>query len=494
MAAAEFRFVHGHASLGDASAFARKMLRYLQTGKQATYGLAQQCRQWAMNCDESTAGEIDAAVDAGGVGGLPFPPARNNGDVLLQEEEGNGANGAQHLTLKKFAEWFVEKFSKADVKRAARLKVTKSWGQTQLLTPHFNDMKREIAVMGGKDDDTALVDAIIESISIGVVDALAEKGYRPLGILARDQHEEEPFKNYQDAISWTLGKERAYIRAAEEAGASQYWIGFKDRKLQTHPKAGKTARGVNALLSDAESDRLDQIEKRQEEMEVKLLGVQSSVSETKDEVKVLSTQVTEQGQRLEGKQDELLALMRSKGPGGKSWGGKGAGWNERYQPPQRSSYNWQGGQGGSGKGHRGGYNAKGKGKGQSSYYPPPKAGREWDARPVHPDLACWTCGGNHYQRNCTAEINAADPALQRRVNAVEASLRGSGPHSSAEIEAQCGTMEAASSWICAVRESTTQIVDRWAEASPHMHNGSVYAVAQGDWGTWEEDSGPSWDY
>ena len=103
---------------------------------------------------------------------------------------------------------------------------------------------------------------------------------------------------------------------------------------------------------------------------------------------------------------------------------------------------------------------KGGGYGNSSAPAPAPApapyGQSWAKKPV----ACWGCGGPHFERNCPHVVkpDAANPATRRGAFAVSNCLAGTGEATPDETAARFGTMEAAHDFVNAVNESQEQII------------------------------------
>ena len=288
------RFIKGSASHGDAEAFCRKAARLLRSGKYSTYPIRAQVSQLSQYCDDTTASRIDALLDEPGVDDVPWEPVVGVLEVLA-------ADGAviqaavpriDGVTLNNIFTWFITKFSKQDVIRAAKKRLQSTHGQTTHIDQHLDQMERDIVTIGGTLMDNSQVDNILSSVSPSCIDELVANGYKGLGAKARDINENpstnKVFATGKETITWLLNEERAYITAAEAVGASQYWVGFKDRKLQTHPKRVK---GIHALTSE-ESARIKQLENRHDKFESQILEVQQSQLEAKQEITNLSTTVT----------------------------------------------------------------------------------------------------------------------------------------------------------------------------------------------------------
>ena len=464
------RFIKGSATHGDAEAFCRKAARLLRSGKYSTYSLKAQVSQLSQYCDDTTASKLDALLLGTGVDGIPWIPQLGIPEVLA--DDGVAAQAAvppiDGATLHHVFTWFINKFSKQDVIKAAKKRLQSSHGQTTHLDQHLDQMERDIATVGGTLTDNSQVDNILASISPSCVDELV--GYKGLGAKARDINENPStnhvFNTGEMTITWLLNEERAYITAAESAGASQYWIGFKDRKLQTHPKRAK---GVHAVTIE-ESSRIKQLENRQDKFEAQILDVQQSQLETKQEIATLSTTVTTWHADSDKKQDEMLTMLR-KGSGrkGKGYhGGKGAWQQQGYGGNNREQATMYGRSGGApyGKGTygqtwsynrqnqqaKGGQGNPGRGDGQPT--------QPWMSKPrqTPAHIECWNCGKNHFAYQCTEPPNARDPEVQKTVNAIDDSLRGTGQYSTQDITEQFETLESATSYIAHVRKATEEMV------------------------------------
>ena len=261
------RFSRSHATYGDAEFFCRKVARVLKSGKYAAYPLPAQIAQLATYCDDATASRLDRLVEEGGV----MVPPRNGvlrrwilqpGTVMIEAADGQpevpAVEAIPAASLDDLLAWFVVQFSRKDVKRAAKKRLQVSLGQTTILDTHFEQIERDVKAINGSLDDDSQVDNILASISCYTVDEMI--GYKGLGAVARDHHANPKTQSDIDTgrklIDWLLEKEEEYIEAAEAVGAPQYWIGFKDRKLQTHPKRG--AKGVHAIFDDPKVLKVEQ--------------------------------------------------------------------------------------------------------------------------------------------------------------------------------------------------------------------------------------------
>jgi hypothetical protein len=104
--------------------------------------------------------------------------------------------------------------------------------------------------------------------------------------------------------------------------------------------------------------------------------------------------------------------------------------------------------------------ANGKGGGYDNYSTPAPApapyGQAWAKKPV----ACWGCGGPHFERNCPHVLkpDAANPTTRRRAFAVSNCLAGTGEVTPDETPARFGTIKAAHDFVNAVNESQEQII------------------------------------
>jgi hypothetical protein len=178
----------------------------------------------------------------------------------------------------------------------------------------------------------------------------------------------DDFDTGEKTIQWLLDSKKVYIVAADTAGASQYWVGFKDRKLQNHPKRAK-GQGIHAVIK--EPVRIKQLENRQDKFEAQLLEVQQAQTEAKQELATVSTTVTSWHADSDKKQDEMLSMLRkgagragkgSQSSGHGSWQqnsyggdsrqatmyGKGGGSYEKGKYDQDWNYNQSKGKGGQG--------------------------------------------------------------------------------------------------------------------------------------------------
>ena len=391
------RFIKGSASHGDAEAFCRKAARLLRSSKYSTYPIRAQVSQLSQYCDDTTASRLDALLDEPGVDGVPWEPVVGVLEVLA-------ADGAviqaavpriDGVTLNNIFTWFITKFSKQDVIRAAKERLQSTHGQTTHLDQHLDQMERDIVTIGGTLMDNSQVDNILSSVSPSCIDELVANGYKGLGATARDINENpstnKVFATGKETITWLLNEERAYITAAEAVGASQYWVDFKDRKLQTHPKRVK---GIHALTSE-ESARIKQLENRQDKFESQILEVQQSQLEAKQEITNLSTTVTTWHADNDKKQDEMLAMLR-KGSGrkGKGYQGKGAWQQQGYGGNNQVQATMYGRGGGApyGKGNYGQTWSSNQRYGKGGQGNP--AAQPWlnKSRPTPAHIECWNCG------------------------------------------------------------------------------------------------------
>ena len=180
-------------------------------------------------------------------------------------------------TLDDLLAWFVVQLSRNDVKRAAKKRLQVSFGQTTILDTHFEQIECDVKAINGSLTDDSQVDNILASISCYTVDEVI--GYKGLGAVAGDHHANPNTQTEIDTgcklMDWLLEKEKEYIEAAEAVGASQNWIGFKDRKIQTHPK--RADKGVHAVFDDP---KVLKIEQRQDKFEAQLVEVQQAQADT----------------------------------------------------------------------------------------------------------------------------------------------------------------------------------------------------------------------
>ena len=466
------RFVKGHATYGDAEFFCRKASRLLRSGKYAKYDLRSQLSQLSTYCDDATAVRLDKLHGLGGVGHPIIKPWVR---VLpAPEQPENLAAGLPFVAevveqpaaeLEDLMNWFIHHFSKGDVVKAAKRRLQSSFGQTTTLDTHLDQIERDVATVRGSLTDNSQVDNILASLSPSCVDEMV--GYKGLGSLARD-HMENPktksdFDTGDSTIEWLIQQEHAYITAADAVGASQYWVGFKDRKLQTHPK--RVPKGVHAIVEDP-SPRMKQMENRQDKIEAHLLDVQQTQLESKTELTTLSTTVTTWHADSDRKQDEMLAMMR-KGGGRASKGdrGKGAGSQQHYGG---GNYGRQATMYGKGGGTSYGNGKYGQDWNSNRSYQPGKGGQggqsgtqqPWMTKPrqAPAHIECWNCGKNHFAFQCTAPPDVRDPNVQAKVNAIDSSLRGDGPHATQDIIQQFESVDSATQWVNHVRSSTEEMV------------------------------------
>ena len=473
------RFARGHATYGDAEHFCRKVGRILRSGKYDAYTLQQKIAQLAIYCDDTTAGRLDRLTDEGGVmvGKVLHKWTRQLGYPAGADGE-DAVPAVAAATLEDLLNWFVLTFSRKDVVRAAKKRLQSSFGQTTLLDAHFEQIVRDVKAIKGSMEDDSQVDNILASLSCYTVDELV--GYKGLGAVARDHHANPNTRDQIDTGTklkeWLLGQEEAYIEAAETVGAAQYWIGFKDRKLQTHPK--RSGKQVNAIFDDPKVTKMEQ---RQEKMEAQLVEVQQAQANTTQEVKSTQQDVLTLGDKItswqvdsDKKQDEVISMLRKgqgrqgKGQqGNSSWPRQGLGGGPRqatYQSGRGGGMQPNYDRNGFAQGAKGG---QGGGQGGAQRWNPRGNTRPWQQqqqKPVPAHIACFNCGGNHFARDCTAQPNEQDSSLQRRVNAIADSLHGDGPIAAEEIETQFESRECAQQWIAHVREKTAQMV-QFAEAS-----------------------------
>ena len=379
--------------------------------------------------------------------------------------------------MQDFSDWFIETFSMQDVVKAAKKRLNSTWGQTDLLDTHFDQLRRDVARIGGSLTDGSQVDNIMESVSPQCVDELSKLGYMGLGTLAKN-HSENPVNRHQfdtgiHTIEWFQQHEPAYISAAQDAGASQYWVGYKGRKLQSHPKrATKDPKGIGINFVEEET-RMKQIEQRQDRLESQITEVKQTQDDTKQEVTTLSSKVMSWQESSDKKQDEMLQMLR-KG-GGRQ--GKGD-----YRAQATMTYGNGGGQ----------YNSKGYKGGKGNYS---KGKQPWNSqRQAPPHIECWNCGKNHFAFQCKEPPDTRDPRLQQRVNAVDSTLNSnlssalnnSGECKHEDIVQQFESTEQATTWINAVRQATVdQLVMMQQQHQPQEITDSFN-------GHWQATQGPYW--
>ena len=438
------KFVRGHQTYGDAEFFCRKSCRLLRSGRYSSYDIKSKISQISTYCDDTTAGRIDRLLTETGVGHpnsvdwdeIPYRAGVAAGEGRIEVIEQARVPGA---SLQDFADWFIETFSMQDVVKAAKKRLTNTFGQTEILDTHIDQIRRDVAKVGGTLADGSQVDNILDSISPQCVDELSKLGFMGLGTLAKN-HAENPlnrglFDTGEHTITWLTNNEPAYVNAAQDAGAHQYWIGYKNRKLQTHPKRStKESATINSVEEDA---RLKKLEQRQDRLELSITEVKSSQEDTKQEMTTLGNKVVSWQESSDKKQDEMLTMLRVRG---NNTGKGGGGWNQN-QAQATMMYGKGGGQYNKGKG---GY----KGKSNS-----------WNSAerqaPAH--IECWNCGKNHFAFQCKEPPNTRDPALQKRVNNVSSSLNSDyecGECTKPQLEAQFESVEQAAVWVNAVRTAT----------------------------------------
>ena len=85
-----------------------------------------------------------------------------------------------------------------------------------------------------------------------------------------------------------MNNEPAYVNAAHDAGASQYWTGYRKIKQQTHPKRSPKESGIHIIEKDA---RLKNLEQRQDHLESSITEVKSTQEDTKQEMTTLRNKV-----------------------------------------------------------------------------------------------------------------------------------------------------------------------------------------------------------
>ena len=335
------KFVRGHQTYGDAEFFCRKACRLLRLGRYSSYDLRAKVSQISTYCDDSTAGRIDQLMVATGVGHPYSFPWEEKQYRAAGVPSSSGLPGIAEIphrraaTLQDFSDWFIETFSMQDVVKAAKRRLNSTWGQTDLLDTHFDQLRRDVARIGGSLTDGSQVDNIMESVSPQCVDELSKLGYMGLDTLAKN-HSENPVNRHQfdtgiHTIEWFQQHEPAYISAAQDAGASQYWVGYKGRKLQSHPKRStKDPKGLGINFVEEES-RMKQIEQRQDRLESQITEVKQTQDDTKQEVTTLSSKVVSWQESSDKKQDELQMLR-------KGGGRQGIKMHRRWRLPGTSDY------------------------------------------------------------------------------------------------------------------------------------------------------------
>ena len=126
-------------------------------------------------------------------------------------------------------------------------------------------------------------------------------------------------------------------------------------------------------------------------------------------------------------------------------------------PPAPQRYQQQQSKGNGGWQRR---SANGKGGGYDNYSAPAPTpapyGQAWAKKPV----ACWGCGGPHFERNCQHVLkpDATNLTTRRGAFAVSNCLAGTGEATPDETVARFGTIEAARDFVNAVNESQEQII------------------------------------
>ena len=167
-----------------------------------------------------------------------------------------------------------------DIVKAAKKRLQTAFGQTKILDTHVDQIRRDVAKVGGTLADGSWVDNILESISFQCGDELRLLRFMGLGTLPKN-HSENPlnklnFDTSKHTIEWLMNNESAYVNAAEDAGASQHWIG--NRKLQTHPKRSSKEPGIYSIEEDA---RLKNLEQRQDRLGSSITEVKSTQEDTR---------------------------------------------------------------------------------------------------------------------------------------------------------------------------------------------------------------------
>ena len=341
---------------GDADFFCRKACGLLRSGRYSSYDVKSKISQTSTYCDDTTAGRIDRLLTEAGVGHphvVAWDEIPYRAGVAANDRTGRAAVSEQArvpgASLPNFADWFIETFNIQDVVKAAKKRLQSTFGQTEILDTHVDQIRRDVAKVGGTLADGSQVDNILESISPQCVDELTLLGFMGLGTLARN-HSENPlnrlnFDTGEHTIEWLMNNEPAYVNAAQDAGASQYWIGYRNRKLQTHPKRSPKESGIHSIEEDA---RLKNLEQRQDRLESSITEVKSTQEDTKQKMTTLSNTVVCWQESSDKKQDEMLQMLRTRGG---HQGKGGGGWNH-HQAQATNAY-------GKGGGHCGGHNGKG---------------------------------------------------------------------------------------------------------------------------------------
>ena len=266
-----------------------------------------------------------------------------------------------------------------------------------------------------------------------------------------DQHARTPFPTVYDSNRWCLTENKALSDAAARAFDSKgnrltrHWVDFPGRVLQGVTKAEQrqliglaeyaeqpltvhTARSLLAPMIDSA------VSKSEGRLDAKY---SSRIDLLETSVGSLETTVTSELRSFKAEMKEVLHGATA-GPPLYQQQSKGKrGWQRRY---------------GKGKGSYGNFSAAAPAPAPA----PAPYGQAWTKKPV----ACWECGGPHFERNCPHVVkpDAANPVTRRGAFAVSNCLTGTGEATPDETAARFGTMEAAHDFVNAVNASQEQII------------------------------------